>query len=292
MLQLSKIIGSVLIIAALLIGGYNLYETRKTKSADADLRQLYTSAVMQTEDYTDAGTIDEQGAYTGYNPQLQHDLADYAAQTLQQANLPDETERDHWADAVPLEIKQNPLAELFARNHDLVGWLTISDTRIDYPVVRALDNEYYMDRDFDRNKTRAGSIFMDYRNTGTGADQHTIIYGHHTRDGTMFTDLLKFGRQDFYDQHRVITLKTLFGEAHYKVFATYTTKADPSYIRTRFDSQSFAAFMTQIEEKSNFAWDTDVAFGDKLLTLTTCAYDFDEARFVLHAVLIESDDLN
>ena len=188
-----------------------------------------------------------------------------------------------------LVIQANPFIDLFRQNNDLVGWLKIDNTRIDYPVVKGRDNDFYLTHGFDREKSRTGAIYMDYRNIGDGSDPHTVIYGHNMLDKSMFSDLLYFRDPEFYASRRIVTLETLFGSRQYKVFAAYTTSTDFYFIRTRFDETSFTNFIDEIQQRSDHEWEVPIAYGDQLLTLVTCAYDFFDARYVVHAVLLDHE---
>ncbi len=92
---------------------------------------------------------------------------------------------------------KNAFDELRAINQDIVGWVSINDTEIHYPVLQSSDNDYYLNRNYKGERTRAGSIFMDYRNHPEEA-KHTILYGHHMRDGTMFNELERFTDEAFF----------------------------------------------------------------------------------------------
>lgn len=180
-------------------------------------------------------------------------------------------------------VEKSPLAELQTINSDLIGWIRIADTRIDYPIVKGRDNIFYLSHGFNRRSSQAGAIFMDFRNIGDGNDANTIIYGHKMKDQSMFQTLLKFGDARFYANHRTIEIDTLYGRQLYRVFAAYTTNTDFYYIQTSFDQASHATFMDDIRKRSEHAWDTDITFDDRILTLSTCSNDFRDARFVVHA---------
>ncbi len=182
----------------------------------------------------------------------------------------------------------NPLYDFFLENDDFVSWITIPDTRIDYPIVKMSDNDFYLDHDFYGQPSKAGSIFMDYRNVGDGSDKHTIIYGHKMKNKTMFYDLLRFRDPEFYQATRILTLETLRGPLYYKVFAAYTTGTDFYFINTRFDEAAHAQFIQDIKARTDHEWDTEVHFSNKILTLATCSHDFKDSRYVVHAVLIEN----
>jgi len=103
--------------------------------------------------------------------------------------------------------------ELLAENNDVVGWITIDDTKIDYPIVQGKDNETYLNRNFFHEETRAGSIFMDYRNdVKSDENKNMIIYGHRMKDGTMFQQLTKYLDQTFVEEHPTFTIDTLYGQ--------------------------------------------------------------------------------
>ena len=191
------------------------------------------------------------------------------------------------ATAPTFRFDPNPMRELFAINSDLVGWIRIEDTRIDYPVVKGRDNEFYLDYDFYKNKNISGSIFMDYRNIGNGDNANTIIYGHGIRDQSMFHDLVRFLDPAFYESHRIITLQTLYGDIDYKVFASYRTNTDFYYIRTRFDADTFGDFMEGVKDRTVHDWDVEVTDKNKILTLSTCSPDLSDGRLVVHAIRID-----
>ncbi|MCE5236784.1 MAG: class B sortase, partial [Eubacteriales bacterium] len=96
--------------------------------------------------------------------------------------------------------------EAKAKNPDVIGWITVGDTVIDYPVVRGTDNSYYLGHDVEKKKSKYGAIFMDFRNAESYQQRHIIIYGHNMKNGTMFHDLMNFKQKDFFDAHRTVKL--------------------------------------------------------------------------------------
>src|SRR5699024_4709303 len=121
----------------------------------------------------------------------------------------EELQEMYYVDEVPSEREwndQDPTVRtgfegLLAQNEDVVGWITIDDTKIDYPIVQAGDNLTYLNRNFYGEETRAGSIFMDYRNNLAHDNKNIIVYGHRMRDGTMFQQLTKFLEADFVEKN-------------------------------------------------------------------------------------------
>ncbi len=122
-------------------------------------------------------------------------------------------------------IESNPQKEWLDVNQDYQGWLSIEGTNIDYPTVRAVDNYFYLDKDFLKNKNELGAIFMDYRNVGNFNDRHTAIYGHYTWNGKMFADLHNYKEEGFGKENNIIKFNTLYGEKEFQIFSVYVDSA-------------------------------------------------------------------
>ena len=208
------------------------------------------------------------------------------------SGAPGETSSE--TDAVDYVFSDNDLLPLVRINPDTVGWLRIEDTRIDYPVVKGVDNAFYLDHGFDKAPNVAGAVFMDTRNIGDGSDRHTLVYGHRMRDGSMFRDLEKYGEADFYQTHREFELQTLHGTFRYRVFSAYVTNTDFLFIKTRFEENEYDEFLTQIRDLNIHAdmtaLEAEPLLDDqsRILTLATCSRTFEDARFVVHAVLLDA----
>lgn len=181
---------------------------------------------------------------------------------------------------------------LLEENEELVGWLTIDGTQIDYPILKADNNEEYLRHDFYKNWNILGSIFMDFRNDVTSFDKNTIVYGHRTKDGSMFEGLTKFQDKEFFDTHQTFTFDTLYESYEAEVFAVYNTTTDFNYIQTEFASEDdYGQLLSRMREESMFDTNVEVGTEDHILTLSTCDYelDEDEGRFVVHAKLVKKD---
>lgn len=180
---------------------------------------------------------------------------------------------------------------LLEKNDEVVGWITINDTKIDYPIVQAKDNEKYLARNFYNDYSRAGSIFMDYRNDITSeSDKNYILYGHRTKDGSMFQHLTKYLEEDFFKEHQTFEFETLYGSYEAEVFAVYQTMTNFDYIRTDFsEAESFSKFINEVHEESLYNNDLDITEDDQIITLSTCDYklDPDEGRLVVQAKLVK-----
>lgn len=175
-------------------------------------------------------------------------------------------------------------------NKDTVGWLKVNNTNIDYPVVQADDNEYYLNNDFEHNKNYNGWIFADSRNNMEDLDQNTIIYGHNKYlNSTMFGDLNKLLDNEWLSNSENLTIKfdNLYQEMNWQIFSIYKINKTNDYLINSFSSKaSFKKFLNIIKNRSMKEFDVDVDPSDKILTLSTCADK--NKRIVIHAVLKEN----
>ena len=170
-------------------------------------------------------------------------------------------------------------------NSDYQGWLSVEGTNIDFPTVRAIDNYYYLDRDFLKKKSELGAIFMDYRNIGNFNDRHTVIYGHYTWNGQMFADLHNYKDENFGRENNIISFNTLYGEKEFKIFSIYVDSAADYTLKLNFeDDLEYENYLKDLKELSLYELTADLA-GDKLLiTLATCSYEVGNGRLIIHAI--------
>jgi sortase B len=183
---------------------------------------------------------------------------------------------------------QAKFTELQKQNEDIAGWLKIDKTKIDYPVVQAADNDYYLDKDVNKQKNAAGSIFMDYRNKLGGDNRNIILYGHNMKDGSMFADILHYESKWNFDNKSIIQFDSIYADAKWQIFSVYTSDVNFDYIKTDFQSdEEFKAFLDEIKAKSLHPSDIEVTENDRILTLSTCSYAYNDARFVVHAKLLQ-----
>ncbi len=174
-------------------------------------------------------------------------------------------------------------------NADVIGYINIADTNINYFVAQhRLNNDYYLDYTIEGKKAKAGAIFMDYRNRPYSEDLNTVLYGHNLRVGTMFTALHQYEKKEFAKEHLYITFSTLYEDMVWEVFATYLTEIDFDYIQTSFRSeQDYAEYLATCKAKSVFKYSANPTVNDRILTLSTCdSRSRDEYRYVVQAVLV------
>jgi len=180
--------------------------------------------------------------------------------------------------------------ELYARNTDMVGWIQIDGTVIDYPVMYTAD-DFYLDHGFDREESKSGVPFIDRRCTVEPFGTNTIIYGHHMKNGTMFASLLRYEDEDYYREHPVIRFDTLYDHQEYEIIAVFRSriyrKSDTVYKHYNFLSaeseDDFDEYIRHIKELALYDTGVDAAYGDRLLTLITCAYHTENGQFVVVA---------
>ena len=173
-------------------------------------------------------------------------------------------------------------------NPDIVGWLYCEGTQINYPVVQANDNEYYLDHLFDGTQNANGCLFLDSRVDSSFSSIHSIIYGHHMRSGAMFAALDGYKRQSFYEAHPTMLLITPDATYEMQLFAAYV--ADPTEDAWEVSFANDDEVQTWIDAamaRSTFTSGVHPEPGDRLLTLSTCSYEFGDARFVVAGVIKE-----
>lgn len=180
--------------------------------------------------------------------------------------------------------------ELDKVNHDIVGWVSVEGTKLHNPVLQAEDNDYYLNRNFTRESSRAGSVFMDFRNDITDMSRNTVLYGHAMRNDTMFGSLKKFGDQDYADEHPVIYVDTLYEGYDIEVFAAYETTIDFYYIETDFaTNEAFETFLGEVESRSLIDMPVEVGQDDRIVTLSTCnnSVNSKDKRYVVQGKLVK-----
>lgn len=189
--------------------------------------------------------------------------------------------------------EDSKFSELSKINSEICGWITVPGTRIDYPVLQGNKNEthFYLDHNYKREKSKYGSIFLDPICQLSENPKNCVIYGHHMADGQMFADLMKFSSLDFYKQNPLISFETIKDRnAKWKIFSVFKTNTLASqgkifyYVVSDFaDNNSFLDYVSQIRKRSLLDIPVDVNENDKLITLSTCSYEFQDFRTVVVA---------
>ena len=180
------------------------------------------------------------------------------------------------------DIDWNKLRKI---NPDIVGWIKIKDTKINYPVVKGKTNRTYLHTDFNKKYNYGGCIFLDYHDhKDLNKNQHSIIYGHHMKNGTMFAKLLKFREESFLKKHHVIILYTPKKTMHLKVISAYAVKAQDQMPITFANETQKKEYITKIRRMSEPSIKLDDKKIDRIYTFVTCSYERDDNRTYVHAV--------
>ena len=177
--------------------------------------------------------------------------------------------------------------ELLKTNSDIKGWIYGEATNVDYPVLQTDDNDYYMDHLYNKEANSSGSIFADYRNKSDFSDRNTVLYGHHMGNGTMFGSIERYTSQDFYEATPTMMLYTPEGDYRIELICGTHESGDEQFVEFNFKTEEdFQKYVESFRERSTFKSDVQVQPGDKLISLCTCAYVFDNARFLLMGRLV------
>ncbi len=197
-----------------------------------------------------------------------------------------ENEKDIYFDYMKLKFIDVDINKLKTFNPDTIGFIKVMGTNINYPFVQTLDNDYYLNRSYDKTYNNAGWIFLDYRNNEFN-DKNTIIYGHGRINGTMFgslKDTLKSSWQSNKDNY-IIKISTEKENSIWQIFSVYKIATTSDYLQTTFSDNEFESFINLIKGRSSYNFETNVTNEDKVLTLSTCYNDND--KMVVHAKLIK-----
>jgi len=283
-----------------------LYENRLLKEWLVDVENSYKGEVEDTIIVSIPTYLDVQIGETylagmfrdgNYNLSGSHSLIREDDTNLMEAYLKilekDVIEEEEEEEEVIVKEREwiiNPLYQSFYDiNEDFVGWFSIEDTAIDYPVLLGPDNVYYLKHDIYDEASTDASIIMDYRMNIKSIQNQTLVYGHNMIVGTMFHEITYYKNKDFFDAHPIIVFNTLYDEMNWEVFSVHVIDSNYTQILEYplSDPVEYQAYLDDIIERSMFITDVEVTTNDKILTLVTCSYEFDGARTILHAKLIQ-----
>lgn len=176
----------------------------------------------------------------------------------------------------------NFVAQLKAKYPDMVGWIKIEGTDIDFPVVQGKDNDFYLNHTYKGEYHPFGEVFMDKDDKPDYSDQNTVLYGHNVRSGHVFHDLEQYKEQAFRDAHPYIEIDTVNGKKTYEIVAVYTASAYDPYRKPNYSEEEWEKFRTWVKGKNRIKESLPDRDG-RILTLSTCSDE--EDRLVVHAVL-------
>ena len=185
--------------------------------------------------------------------------------------------------------------KIHQKNQRLIGWVKIDDTIIDYPVMQTVNNEYYLDHNFNQEEDRNGCIFMDYQCDVVKGCDNIILYGHHMKSGKMFGTLNKYSKESYYEEHPTIQFDTIYEKGTYQVMYVFRSKVyseeDVTFKYYQFinaaSEMEFNSYLNEMAALSLYDTGVTAGYGDKLLTLSTCDYQEKKGRFVVVAKKIK-----
>ena len=177
-------------------------------------------------------------------------------------------------------------------NEDIIGWIQIDNTLIDYPVLQATDNNYYLTRNYKKEKSKYGSIFAKSECDIKNNNSNVIIYGHNMKDEQMFNTLLKYENKNFYDEHKEIKIATESEESKYSIISVFKSRVfyqDEKdvfryYNYTKFDNEEeYNTFIKKCKEIQLYDTGVSAQYGEQLVTLITCEYSQVNGRMIVVA---------
>ena len=181
-------------------------------------------------------------------------------------------------------------SKVYPQNTDMVGWLTIPDTKVSYPVMHTPDDpEYYLHRNFNKEEAKAGCLFMQSTCDAFVPSDNITIYGHNMRDGSMFRVLEQYKEKSFWETHKTITFDTIYEHHTYEIMAVFRTTATVgkgfAYHAFDFaaDEQAYENFVMKCHNRELYETGVTAEYGDKLITLSTCEYSQVNGRLVVVA---------
>ena len=258
-LQLLLVVISGILVGVMIFSVYKLISD-KTEHKDARVKDDSVKTAYQ----------DDRPAVATPRP--------YAEEDLEEIVLDDEIS--------PLNSMYD-LNAFYAEYPDAIGWIYSPNTPIDYGVVEAEDNDFYLHRFLDGDYSISGSLFADCNNHRDFSDQNTVIYGHHMNDGTKFASLVNYREPGYYAEHPVLYLSTPTMNYRVEIFAAYLTDADSDTYTFRFESdEDYLAYLQRMREQSDVDTAVELSAKDRIVTLSTCSYEFYDARYVVQGKLV------
>ncbi len=188
--------------------------------------------------------------------------------------------------------KMLQLEELQKENNEIIGWLEIEDTNINLPVCQTTDNDFYLTHNYKKEKSKGGSLFLDKNFDLINGSSNYLIYGHRNTQGLMFEDLLKYSKEDFYNNHKTIKFTTNKDDSIYEIMSVFYSrvyyKNEKNVFRYYYfvnanNEEEYNDFVNNCKKSSIYDTGVTANYGDQLLTLSTCEYSQEDGRFVVVA---------
>ena len=236
--------------------------------------------------YSEAQRLSQSPAGHSHRPAVLPD-----AFQLEEPTAPEEAVPTYWiptpvsGDEAMDRLWKKDLSALREKNPDVIGWIQIPGTKVDYPIVQGEDNAFYLDHNWKGEKLNAGAIFLECQNDPDFTNYNTIVYGHNMVSGSMFGSLGKYASQSYWEKHPYIYILSDYGVLRYEIFSSYTTTVGTKTYGLSFrQTQTRADYLQMAEDQSDIDTGITPELTDLVLTLSTCAAGRDSRR-VVHARL-------
>lgn len=297
----------VMVVCLIQIGREYILSARN-EARQAELKSMLENAdggQAQDDAVTDQSVDGANGRQTGRAEEKSgqtnsvENLSDDRTVQETEADLPAEKEEKKTCDSgIPGEEGGKLILEkyktLYMENGDVAGWLAVDGTKIDYPVMQCEDDEYYLHHDFDGNDSKYGCLYVREK-ADLEEGTNFVIYGHNMRDGSMFGELDLYLEEEFYREHPKISFDSLYEAYSYEIVAVFRSRIygekDEVFKYYQFyeaeTRKEFDDFYKNIKELSLYDTGVTAKFGDKFLTLSTCAYHVKDGRLAVVAKRIE-----
>ena len=207
----------------------------------------------------------------------------------------DSSAQNNVTDENPADFKterMQKIVDLQSQNADIIGWIEIENTNINYPVLQGSDNSFYMKHNYKKQWSSNGSIFLDKAFSWNPPSSNLLIYGHNNKNNTMFQSLLNYKSRKFYEQHPTIRFTTINDDFYYDIISVFESKvylkSDKNVFRYYYfvnanNKAEFDDFVQNAKNASLYDIDKSADYGEQLMTLSTCSYHTKDGRFVVVA---------
>ena len=178
---------------------------------------------------------------------------------------------------------------LWEINPDVVGWLYIEGTQVNYPILQGVDNDQYLYRMIDGKWNSAGSLFLEAGLMPDFSDQNNPVYGHNMKNGSMLAGVMGYKNQEFYEEHPVALLLTPDQNYQVHIFSSYVLDASGDAWNTVFTEKTMQEWLDKLVRRSYISTEVIPTSQDRVLTLSTCTYETSNARFLVHGILVPEE---
>ena len=192
------------------------------------------------------------------------------------------------------------IEKLQKENQEIIGWLEIEDTNINYPICQTNNNDFYLTHNYKKEKASSGNLFLDKDFDIINGSSNYLIYGHRNKQGLMFEDLMKYAKEDFYKEHTKIKFTTLKEDVNYEIISVFYSRVyyqdEQNVFRYYYfvnaeNEQEYNNFVNNAKKVSIYDTGITAEYGEQLLTLSTCEYSQEDGRFVVVAKKVNNDNL-